>query len=136
MTGQALPLATHPVHLGPDGAALDLPPMAGDMQWYQAYEAAHGAEGAQARLVSLHHFTQDWDGWEMHPHGAEVVICIAGEAVLIQRDSAGAETHIALAAGDRAINPAGVWHTADVSDQASLLFITLGTGTEGMKREK
>jgi quercetin dioxygenase-like cupin family protein len=136
MTGQALSLETHPVHLGPDGTALDLPLMTGDMQWYQAYEAAHGAEGAQGRLVSLHHFTQDWDGWEMHPHGAEVVICIAGEATLIQRDSAGMETHITLTAGERAINPAGVWHTADIVDQATMLFITVGTGTQGMKREK
>lgn len=135
MTGQALPLEVHPVHLGPDGAALALPAMTGP-EWFADYGAAYGAKGAEGRLVSLYHFTQDWDGWEMHPHGAEVVICIAGEATLIQRDAAGVETRIALAAGDRAINPAGVWHTADVADQASLLFITVGAGTEGMKREK
>ena len=134
MTGQALPLDTHPLHLGPDGTALALPPMTGP-QWYEDYEAAHGADGANGRLVSLHHFTQNWDGWEMHPHGAEVVVCVAGEAVLIQRDEAGGETRIVLAVGDQAINPPGVWHTADVAVQASLLFITVGLGTQGMARE-
>lgn len=135
MTGQAMPLERYPVHLGPDGTALVLPLMTGQ-QWYEDYEVVHGADGAQGRLVSLHHFTQDWGGWEMHPLGAEVVICMAGEAVLIQRDEAGVETRIVLAVGDQAINPAGVWHTADVAHQASLLFITVGFGTQGMKREK
>ena len=126
-------LATHPLHLGPGGVALELPAFTGPA-WYADYDAAHGADGAEGRLVSLHHFTADWEGWEMHPHGAEVVICIAGAATLIQQGNDGAEHRIALTPGDHAINPPGVWHTADVAQAASLIFITVGAGTQGRPR--
>ena len=130
---RALPLATHPLHLGPDGQAVALPPFTGP-DWYADYETAHGADGAHGRLVSLHHFTGDWDTWEMHPLGAEVVICIAGAATLIQRGDDGKHRRIPLATGDHAINPPGVWHTADVPAAASLIFITVGTATQGQPR--
>jgi len=133
MAGAAHPLATHPLHLGPGGQASVLPAFTGPA-WYADYDAAHGADGADGRLVSLHHFTADWDGWEMHPAGAEVVICIAGAATLIQRGADGAHMRIPLAAGDHAINPPGVWHTADVPRAASLIFITVGAGTQGERR--
>lgn len=105
-----------------------------DAAWYADYEAAHGADGAEGRLVSLYHFTADWDGWEMHPAGDEVVICIAGTATLIQQDAQGREQRIVLAPGDHAINLPGVWHTADVNTHASLIFITVGVGTQTRPR--
>jgi mannose-6-phosphate isomerase-like protein (cupin superfamily) len=132
MAQDASPLDRHPVHLGPGGRAVVLPPFTGP-EWYAAYEAAHGADGSEGRLVSLHHFTTDWDGWEMHPAGDEVVICIAGAATLIQ-DADGQERRIALAPGEHAINPPGVWHTADIADHASLIFITVGAGTQTRAR--
>ena len=36
---------------------------------------------------------------------------------------------IHLGPGDYAINPPGVWHTADVDGTALALFITVGEGT-------
>lgn len=110
-----------------------LPPFT-DAAWYDDYEAAHGADGAEGRLVSLYRFAADWDGWEMHPAGDEVVICIAGAATLIQQDAQGQEQRIALTPGDHAINPPGVWHTADVDTHASLIFITVGAGTQTRPR--
>jgi quercetin dioxygenase-like cupin family protein len=41
---------------------------------------------------------------------------------------------ITLAAGDYAINPPGVWHTADVASPATVLFITSGVGTQHRPR--
>ena len=35
-----------------------------------------------------------------------------------------------LRTGEYAINPPGVWHTADVESEATALFITAGLGTE------
>lgn len=133
LDGGAFPLERHPIHLGPQGQALVLPLFTGP-QWYEGYEASHGAQGAEGRLVSLHDFTTGWDHWEMHPLGDEVVLCIAGSAVLIQQGGEGRETHLALSPGDHAINPAGVWHTADVAEAASLVFITVGSGTQGRAR--
>jgi len=76
----------------------------------------------------MHHFEADWDNWEMHPEGEEVVVCIAGTISLIQEiDGARHETVLNL--GDYAINPRGVWHTANVAATASALFITAGFGT-------
>jgi quercetin dioxygenase-like cupin family protein len=57
------------------------------------------------------------------------VICIAGEITLIQELPEATES-VALRAGDYAINPQGVWHTADVAGHATAVFITAGVGTE------
>lgn len=129
MSGPAA-LAERPVHLGPGGSAVPQPPFASGMAWYQAYEARHGGDGAEGRLVLLHSFDKPWDSWEMHPGGAEVVVCTAGEITLVQEFPDGRVAPVIIAAGQYAINPAGVWHTADVSEPATALFITAGIGTE------
>lgn len=129
-------LETHPVHLGLGGAAVPQPEFPRDeraMQWYMDYAARHAADGEEGRLVSCFRFTEDWAGWEMHPAGAEVVVCIAGRMTLIQEID-GAEVRTALTPGEYAINPKGVWHTADVDGEATGFFVTAGAGTQGRAR--
>ncbi|MEM6267742.1 MAG: cupin, partial [Pseudomonadota bacterium] len=87
-----------------------------------------------AWLVSQYTFTEDWPMWEMHPKGAEVVICTDGEMVIAQEFPDGNTERIALKAGDYAINPPGVWHIADIEVSASAIFITAGEGTEARPR--
>ena len=70
----------------------------------------------------------------MHPAGAEVVICTDGEITLIQELPDGGTDSVTLRAGEYAINPPGVWHTADVEGQATALFITSGLGTDHRPR--
>ena len=70
----------------------------------------------------------------MHPHGAEVVICTAGEMLLTQEFPDGRVERTMLGAGEYAINPPGVWHIADVEDRATAIFITAGEGTEHRPR--
>ena len=65
--------------------------------------------------------------------GDEAVICTTGEITLIQELPDGPRK-ITLRAGDYAINPRGVWHTADVARHATALFITAGVGTEHRPR--
>ncbi len=125
-------LSTFPVHLGLGATAVAQPAFTG-MPWYEAYGARVAADGAEGRLVALHTFTEPWDAWEMHPKGHEVVLCTAGEITLVQEVD-GAEVRVTLRAGEYAINPPGVWHTADVSAPATALFITAGEGTEGRPR--
>jgi quercetin dioxygenase-like cupin family protein len=125
-------LQRYPLHLGGDAGALPQPEFTG-VEWYEGYDARHGGD-AHGRLVSMHTFTESWTSWEMHPGGDEVVVCTAGEITLIQELAGGGTCRLTLRAGEYAINPPGVWHTADVSDQATALFITPGIGTEGRPR--
>jgi mannose-6-phosphate isomerase-like protein (cupin superfamily) len=122
-------LARHPVHLGLGATASFEASYTGDMAWYQQYSERHTADGREGRLVGLHEFTEPWATWEMHPLGAELVVCLKGELTLHQEID-GEVQSATLKAGEALINPAGVWHTADVAAPATLLFITAGLGTQ------
>lgn len=121
------------VHLGLGATAEPQPPFSG-LEWYEAYGTRHAADGTEGRLVAMHTFTEDWPSWEMHPKGAEVVICTAGEMVLTQEYSDGRSEQLRLVSGEYAINPPGVWHTADVAEMATAVFITAGEGTQHRAR--
>lgn len=126
-------LADSFIHLGLGATAVPQPAFDG-MAWYQAYGERHGGDGVEGRLVSQHSFAESWDSWEMHPEGSEVVICTQGAITLVQEWPDGRREQIALAAGDYAINEAGVWHTADVDNHATAIFITSGIGTQHRPR--
>lgn len=126
-------LHTHPLHLGRGATAIPQPAFTG-LEWYADYAERHGADGAEGRLVSLHRFTESWVSWEMHPAGDEVVVCVAGALTLHQEHPDGHHEQVVLATGDYAVNPPGVWHTADVADTATALFITAGLGTQHRPR--
>ena len=121
------------VHLGLGASAIAQPPFTG-LDWYPGYAERTAADGAEGRLVSLYTFVEPWQSWEMHPEGAEVVICVAGEMTLIQEAADGALRRIPLKSGEYAINAPGVWHTADVTNEATAVFITAGAGTEHRPR--
>ena len=46
----------------------------------------------------------------------------------------GSSRSVMLEAGDYAVNPPGVWHTADVTGHATAIFITAGEGTQHRPR--
>lgn len=124
---------TQPLHLGLGATAVVQPPFSG-MDWYAGYGERHGADGAEGRLVSHYRFTEDWDSWEMHPAGDEVVLCLEGSIVVHQQRTDGTEATVTLGPGEYAINPPGCWHTADIGVAATCLFITAGLGTEHRPR--
>lgn len=121
------------IHLGLGATAVPQPPFDG-MQWYAGYDQRHGDDGPEGRLVSMHTFTEPWSMWEMHPKGAEVVVCTAGRITLTQELLDGSVHQVELGPGEYAINPPGVWHTADVTESATALFITAGEGTQHRPR--
>jgi hypothetical protein len=85
-------------------------------------------------LVTLLRFTESWASWEVHPLGDEVVCLLSGHVTLIQeRENQRVRTELARA-GDFAVNPRGIWHTADVHAESLVLFITAGEGTQGRPR--
>jgi mannose-6-phosphate isomerase-like protein (cupin superfamily) len=122
-------LSDHPVHLGLGATAVVQDRFTGDRSWYERYGARNADDGVEGRLVSMHTFRAPWDTWEMHPKGAELVVCVAGRITLHQQLATGVVT-VSLEPGDAIINPPGVWHTADVDTPATGLFITAGAGTE------
>jgi hypothetical protein len=126
-----------PIHLGLGATAEPQPEFPRDeraMEWYMDYARRHEADGFDARLVASYTFNESWPMWEMHPNGAEVVICTAGSMTLHQELADGAANTVALAPGEYAINPPGAWHTADIHGQASAVFITAGVGTQHRPR--
>ncbi|WP_428267125.1 cupin domain-containing protein [Haliangium sp.] len=125
-------LSKHPVHLGLGATVVSEPAFTG-IDWYEGYGERHADDGKEARLVSMHSFSESWDAWEMHPEGAELVVCTAGEITLVQEID-GAEVRTTLGPGEYAINEPGVWHTADTAG-ATAVFITAGLGTQIRPRE-
>ncbi len=124
----------HPVHLGLGATAEIEPEFTGEMSWYMDYGARHGSDGPEGRLVNLIRFTESWSDWEMHPKGAEVVLCVAGAMTVHQELEDGSHRSVTLGEGDFVVNDPGVWHTADIEQEATALFITAGEGTEGRPR--
>lgn len=122
-----------PIHLGLGAKAVIEPDFTG-MEWYADYVARHADDGLEGRLVSFYTFAENWDSWEMHPNGDEVVICTAGQITLHQEMADGSKATVTLGPGEYAINPPGAWHTADVDGEATALFITAGLGTEHRPR--
>jgi hypothetical protein len=123
----------HPIHLGLGARAIVEPAFTG-MAWYAGYSQRHTADGREGRLVSLASFDRSWDHWEMHPEGAEVVLCTAGSLTLHQEKPDGTRLCVTLAPGEYAINKPKTWHTADVEGAATALFVTAGLGTQHRPR--
>lgn len=122
-----------PIHLGMGAKAVAEPRFTG-MEWYGSYEQRHGDDLEEGRLVSLFRFEESWDSWEMHPQGEEVVCVVQGHMTLRQELPGGSNQEYELGPGDYAINPRGVWHTADADAPVVALFITPGKGTTNRPR--
>lgn len=124
-------LEEHPIHLGLGATAVAEPAYRPEMSWYGEYIERHAGDGAEGRLVTQHAFSGRWDHWEMHPEGAEVVLCLDGRLTLHREGPDGTRDSVALGPGDYAINEPGVWHTAETPDgaTATALFITAGRNT-------
>lgn len=130
-------LERFPIHLGKGAAAEAQPEFPHDeraMDWYMDYGQRNSADGTEGRLVSMFSFAEDWPSWEMHPEGAEVVLCTSGSMTLHQEHPDGRTESVTLGPGEYAINPPGVWHTADVGGETTGVFITAGAGTQHRPR--
>lgn len=79
-------------------------------------------------LVSCFSFDSDWDTWEMHPAGDEIVCLLSGRAT-IELEGRG---HVAelTEPGSYVIVPKGTWHTAHTRVPTKMLFVTPGEGTQ------
>jgi uncharacterized cupin superfamily protein len=133
MEGGAFDLERDYVHLGLGATAERLSDFAWDDEALAAYEAAHAADGPEGRLVVMNRSEADWTVWERHPAGEELVVLLDGSMTLVQ-DHDGGEVQIPMTAGQAAVNPKGVWHTANVHQPCRVLYVTPGAGTEHRPR--
>lgn len=79
-------------------------------------------------LVSCHTFDSDWESWEMHPAGDEVVCLLSGRASF-EFEGRGTVAELTTP-GSFVIVPRGTWHTAHTDVRTTMLFVTPGEGTE------
>lgn len=86
---------------------------------------------AGCSLIAEHRFEADWNCWEMHPAGDEVLYLLQGAAeILLQQADGSVQSHAFDVPGSTLIVPRGVWHTARVAQLCRILFITPGAGTQ------
>jgi len=124
----AFDLATTYVQLddGPQAFAVEV-----DDEFWQTIARRPDLRGG--RLVGTYHNAQDWDIWEMHPAGDEVV-CLLSGAIDVVLDELDGERVVELEAGRTCIVPRGVWHRAIVREPGDTLHITRGEGTQHRPR--
>ena len=84
------------------------------------------------RLCAMFEQTADWDHWERHPAGPELLVTIRGRMELLIEHDDRARTVVStiMAAGQAMLVPTGLWHRAKVLEPGRLLAITAGAGTE------
>jgi mannose-6-phosphate isomerase-like protein (cupin superfamily) len=81
-------------------------------------------------LVTSYTYSNDWPSWEIHPNGDEIVCLISGCATLVLEVQDGEHSSLELTQpGSFAFIPRGTWHTAKISQESAMLFITAGEGT-------
>lgn len=81
------------------------------------------------RMVGIFAADVDWDTWERHPAGDEIVFVFSGAATFVLDDPAG-EQRVKVCAGETVVVPTNVWHRAIVHEPYQALHITRGAGTE------
>jgi mannose-6-phosphate isomerase-like protein (cupin superfamily) len=87
----------------------------------------------EGRLVAAFDSDGDWEIWEMHPHGEEVLVLLTGSMTMVFEERGG-ERSVELHPGRACIVPRGVWHRAVVPVPSRLLAITYGRATEHRPR--
>lgn len=129
-----LSLTTTPIHFSAGGGAVPINGFAFDPASFESYISGHTNASDPGRLGFIEHSAESWKLWERHPAGDEVVVVVSGVALFIQEID-GAQQHARVGAGEAIINPAGVWHTADVEEPFSALYLTPCPGTNHRPRE-
>ncbi len=128
-------LSKSPIHLPSHATAPAVPIHAFgfDGPAFEAYMAKHCTPGAPGRLVMIETSPANWGSWECHEDGDELVIVLEGEGEFLQEID-GVTRSAPFGPGSTFINPAGVWHTADVKKPMRAIYLTPCPGTKHRAR--
>lgn len=127
MSQPALDLSSTYLRLRPD-ASIEPLPVGSD--FWQRIAAGQLGEFHNEYLVVSHAFETDWDMWEMHPMGDEIVCLLSGSATFILEREGRPHAIELSESGRYVIVPKGTWHTAKAHGPCRMLFITAGEGTQ------
>ncbi|MGA2529274.1 MAG: hypothetical protein ABSG36_08960 [Acidimicrobiales bacterium] len=133
MTDSGFSLEETFVHLGLGAQAVALPDFTWDQQCLDDYTARFAGDGDEGRLVCVSAQGQTWTVWERHPAGDELVVLLTGW-IDVTQDMPKGPRIVELRPGRAMINPKGIWHTSDVHEPGTALFITPGARTEHKAR--
>lgn len=84
---------------------------------------------ADGWMISEFEFDSDWQNWEMHPNGDEIVYILSGSVDFLLEENGGVKK-IEVRGKGLIVVPRGTWHTAKTNSPCTSLNITLGRGTE------
>ena len=115
------------IHLKDDGAAS--PIEVNETFWEELMSGGGERSLEEGRLVTAHHWAEDWDSWEMHPAGDEIAFLVSGQATFILEEPNGGRG-VELHPGTYCIVPRGTWHTAKIQIPSTIIFMTSGAGTQ------
>jgi mannose-6-phosphate isomerase-like protein (cupin superfamily) len=117
-------LASTYIHLQPDDSARVME--GGDKFWAGIAERTDLETG---RLMGATGQSKDWDHWEMHPSGDEILTLLSGDLELVL-DMPGGEQRARIRSGETFVVPRGIWHRGIVHAPGTLMFVTPGAGTQ------
>src|SRR5882724_10565623 len=121
---EAFSLDSTYIHLRPDESALA---MEGGARFWAGIASRSDLD--MGRLMGSTMQNADWEHWERHPAGDEILVLLSGELELVL-DTARGEERATLTAGQTFIVPKGAWHRGIVKKPGQLMFLTPGAGTE------
>ena len=126
--GDGVALDHTPLHLAPAQRVVPIDGFEFDGPSFERYIAEHTSDAEPGRLVFVEHSDAAWGMWECHPAGDEIVVVLSGVARFAQ-ELDGAVVWTRVTAGQAVVNPAGVWHTANVEVPFSAMYLTPCPGT-------
>ena len=107
--------------------------MEGGAKFWQGIEERHDLE--HGRLMGSTDQSKDWDHWERHPAGDEILTLLSGEMIIVL-ETDGGEQRATIKPGETFIVPRGVWHRGIVKAPGRLMFVTPGAGTDRSSRPR
>jgi uncharacterized cupin superfamily protein len=123
------------VHLGLGASTVELPGFKFSADYLRKYLVRFVKDRDEGRLVGMLPMQKTWTHWEQHVHGDELVVVLTGRCDVVQELADGSLHRLGLGPGEAMINPRGVWHTTDVHEPGSQLFIAAGRQTVYRPRE-
>lgn len=136
MPTNAFDLSKTFVHLGLGASTTELPDFRFSSDYLRKYLVTFARDRDEGRLVGIVPMDKTWRHWECHRGGDELVVVLSGRCEVIQDLDEDGYHSIAMGPGEAMINPKGVWHTTDVHEPGSTLFIAAGRQTIYRPRER
>jgi uncharacterized cupin superfamily protein len=130
---EAYALNKTPIHVG-RGGALPIEGFKFDRPSFEAYVQKHCTDAEPGRLMMIEESPTNWPAWECHTLDDEVVFILEGRGEFIQ-ELDGKEVRTPVGPRSAIINPKGVWHTADIVEPISAIYLTPCLGTEHKPRK-